>query len=73
MVPAQVFHSGMLANHVETKFLDQQEIVDHGLVGGRGVEAVRLVTLVENTVMVVGLAIQRHNFTSSTQKLRIPT
>jgi len=58
MVPAQVFHFGMLANHVETKLLDQQEIVDHGLVGGRGVEAVRPVTLVENAVMVEGFAIQ---------------
>ncbi len=48
VVPPQGLHLDVLAEHVEPAFLHLPDVVDHGLVGGRGIEPVAPIPLVQH-------------------------
>ena len=58
IVPAQGLDLDVLANHREAHVLQEFDVVRHGLFGGRGQKAVRIVSLVQDAVVEIGLVVQ---------------
>ena len=58
IVPAQRFDLDVLPNHREAHVFEELDVVDHGFVGRRGQKPVRVVTLVEDAVVEIGLIVE---------------
>ena len=58
IVPAHRLNFDVLAQHVEAQVLHGLDVPDHGLVAGRGIEAVGPVALVKKAMLEIGLIVQ---------------
>ena len=59
VIPAQGLHLHMLAQSVEAQLLHGPDVIDHGFIAGRGVQAVRPIALIQHPVEKEGLAVEK--------------